>query len=140
MTSISRVNELSSSGLVEAGGSTPVRTLIHEPSRRPERQPGDVILKLKGGEIDAEKLFWELVEPLYADPTVIRSTMMGFPCVRVDGKFFASLDRRNGHLVVKLPAGRVTELVESCRGLAFPDEAEWRSLFEEAKQFITGLG
>jgi hypothetical protein len=30
--------------------------------------------------------------------------------VRVDGRFFASLDRRNGALLVKLPADRVRQL------------------------------
>jgi hypothetical protein len=39
-----------------------------------------------------EELFWDLVEPLYADPAVSRSTMMGLPCVRLEGRFFASLD------------------------------------------------
>jgi len=28
-----------------------------------------------------EELFWDLVEPMYADPAVLRSTMMGLPCV-----------------------------------------------------------
>ena len=32
----------------------------------------------------AEELFWDLVEPMYADPAVQRSTMMGLPCVRLD--------------------------------------------------------
>ncbi len=54
-----------------------------------------------------EELFWDLVEPMYADPAVQRSTMMGLPCVRLDGRFFASLDRRTGALLVKLPAERV---------------------------------
>jgi hypothetical protein len=51
-----------------------------------------------------EELFWDLVEPFYADPAVTRSTMMGLPCVRHDGRFFASLDRRSGALLVKLSA------------------------------------
>jgi hypothetical protein len=51
----------------------------------------------------AEELFWDLVEPMYADPAVQRSTMMGLPCVRLAGRFFASLDRRTGALLVKLP-------------------------------------
>ena len=37
-----------------------------------------------------EELFWELVEPMYADAAVRRSTMMGLPCVRLHGRFFAS--------------------------------------------------
>jgi hypothetical protein len=58
----------------------------------------------------ADELFWDLAEPMYADPAVRRSTMMGVPCVRVDGRFFASLDRRSGALLVKLPADRVRQL------------------------------
>lgn len=44
----------------------------------------------------AEELFWDLVQPMYADPAVQRSTMMGLPCIRFTGRFFASLDRRTG--------------------------------------------
>ena len=40
-----------------------------------------------------------------------RSTMMGFPCLRLDGDFFASCDHRTGELVVKLDAARVSELL-----------------------------
>ena len=61
----------------------------------------------------AEELFWDLVEPMYADPAVQRSTMMGLPCVRLDGRFFASLDRRTGALLVKLSAERVRQLIDA---------------------------
>ena len=69
--------------------------------------------------------------------------MMGFPCLRTQGDFFASLDRRSGDLVLKLPAERVTELVDQGAARAFapsgrvfkewaaftePDEATWRSV------------
>ena len=98
-----------------------------------------------------DDLFWTLAEELYADEAVTRSTMMGFPCLRVDGAFFASLDHREHHLIVKLPADRVTEVVESGLGLNFapngrifrewvaipePDEAVWRDLLLEAKEFV----
>jgi hypothetical protein len=52
-----------------------------------------------------EELFWDLVEPMYTDPAVHRSTMMGLPCVRLDGRFFASLDRRTHALLVKPSRG-----------------------------------
>jgi hypothetical protein len=58
-----------------------------------------------------EELFWDLVEPMYADPAVQRSTMMGLPCVRLDSRFFASLDRR-------IPA---------------PDRERWQRLLVEAR-------
>ena len=69
--------------------------------------------------MSVEALFWELVEPMFADPAVSRSTMMGLPCVRLDGRFFASLDRRTGALVVKLSRDRVAELVAAGEGEPF---------------------
>lgn len=36
-----------------------------------------------------EELFWDLAEALYSDPGVSRSTMMGLPCLRYQGRFFA---------------------------------------------------
>jgi hypothetical protein len=95
-----------------------------------------------------EKLFWDLVEPMYADPAVQRSTMMGRPCVRLDGRFFASLDRRTGALLVKLPAARVGELIADGVGEPFapagrvfrqwvaigkPDRERWQRLLTEAR-------
>ena len=96
-------------------------------------------------------LFWELAEEMYADPAVTRSTMMGFPCLRTDGKFFASLEKGTKHLIVKLAADRVDALVEEGQGVpfapngrvfrelvAFPaaDEEKWRALLVEAKTFV----
>lgn len=66
----------------------------------------------------AEELFWELVESMYADPAVQRSTMMGLPCVRIDGRFFACLDRSHS-LVVKLPVARGRQLVDAGHGQPF---------------------
>ena len=37
--------------------------------------------------------------------------MMGFPCLRLQGDFFASFDRQTGSLVVKLDEARVEELL-----------------------------
>lgn len=45
--------------------------------------------------------------------------MMGLPCLRVRGAFFASLDRRTGDLLVKLREERVHQLVESGRANQF---------------------
>ena len=64
-------------------------------------------------ETPGEACFWHLTEPLLAAPGVERSTMMGLPCLRLDGAFFASFDRRTGDLLVKLTEPRVDELVDS---------------------------
>src|SRR4051794_576980 len=74
----------------------------------------------RGGAMsDGEALFWELVEALFADAAVHRSTMMGLPCVRLDGRFFASLDRRTGALLVKLPEQRVAQVIGAGIGEPF---------------------
>jgi hypothetical protein len=49
-----------------------------------------------------EARFWKLAAPLLERAGVSRSTMMGFPCLRLAGDFFATCDHRTGHLVVKL--------------------------------------
>ncbi|HEU5391312.1 MAG TPA: hypothetical protein VFV73_35960 [Streptosporangiaceae bacterium] len=90
-----------------------------------------------------ETLFRELAQPLLAEPGVTQGTMTGYPCLRANGAFFACVERATGHLVVKLPAHRVSELVTTGQALpfapsgrtfrewaAFPvaDPAEWRAL------------
>lgn len=65
-----------------------------------------------------ETYFWLLARPLLDHAGVTRSTMMGFPCLRLHGDFFATIDRRTGHLVVKLDDRRVHELLD--RGHAEP--------------------
>ena len=71
-------------------------------------EKGDVALSHGG------KLFAKLVS-FYATPRteypVERATLFGFDCLRINGKVFAKL--HNGHLVMKLPAKRITALVES---------------------------
>ena len=39
--------------------------------------------------MEGETYFWELAEPLLASEGVTRGTMMGFPCLRKHGAFFA---------------------------------------------------
>jgi hypothetical protein len=95
--------------------------------------------------------FWAVAEPLLTAATVTRSTMMGLPCLRTSGRFFASFDRRTTALVVKLPAARVNDLIES--GAADPfapsghrfrewvsiasDRSEvWSSFLDEALAFV----
>lgn len=63
-------------------------------------------------EVSADR-FAELAAPLLAEGGVTRSTMMGLPCLRRDGTFFAALDRRTGALLVKLAQARVEDLLAS---------------------------
>lgn len=97
-----------------------------------------------------EALFRELAQQLLAEPAVTQGTMMGYPCLRVNGAFFACVERATGHLIVKLPADRVSELVAAGEALPFapngrtfrewaafphPDPGEWRALLAEAREF-----
>jgi hypothetical protein len=98
----------------------------------------------------ARKLYDDLTDDLLYDPAVGRSTMMGYPCVRRAGRFFASFDTRADALVVKLPRGRVAELLVDGTGEAFapngrvfrewvtipePDPDVWERLLKEARDF-----
>lgn len=100
-----------------------------------------------------EARFWDLAEPLLARPGIERSTMMGLPCLRTDGAFFASCDRATGDLLVKLPAARVDELVDVGRARSFapagrrfrewsavpPERSRsWKRLLDEAVAFVEG--
>jgi len=100
-----------------------------------------------------EALFRELAQQLLAEPAVTQGTMMGYPCLRANGAFFACVERTTGHLIVKLPAHRVTKLVTTGQALpfapngrtfrewaAFPvaDPVEWRALLAEAREFTGG--
>lgn len=68
---------------------------------------------------DGIELFSRLSRRLCRKPDVAVGTMMGFPCLRADGKFFASLNREASELIVKLPEGRVKQAVKTREGLAF---------------------
>ncbi len=99
---------------------------------------------------DPNALFWRLAEELYDDASVEEGTMMGSRCLRRDGEFIAMMDSRTDNMVVKLAAPRVLELIDEGAGEAFapagrvfrewldvatPDEARWRSLLIEARDF-----
>jgi hypothetical protein len=43
-----------------------------------------------------ETLFWTLADDLLRDPGITRSTMMGYPCLRHNGSFFACVERGTG--------------------------------------------
>jgi hypothetical protein len=79
-----------------------------------------------------EERFWALAEQVLAQPGITRSTMMGFPCLRLDGEFFASFDQRTGCLVVKLDAARVSALLSAGNAEPFAPNGrrfrEWASV------------
>ncbi|WP_420627426.1 hypothetical protein [Candidatus Leptofilum sp.] len=96
-------------------------------------------------------LFWDLATPLLNDDSVTKSTMMGFPCLRVNGDFFASVHHKTGDLIVKLPAERVLDLIETEVGEPFApngrrfkewvsipnrDTDLWQQLISAARAFI----
>lgn len=97
--------------------------------------------------LPGEARFWDLAQPLLGQPGVTRSTMMGLPCLRWNGAFFASCDRRTGDLLVKLAETRVDDLVAAGRAepfapagrrfrawAAIPDgkSRSWKRLVDEA--------
>jgi hypothetical protein len=102
------------------------------------------------GEDEARHLYDELTDDLLYDPAVGRATMMGYPCVRLAGRFLASYDDKGRCLVVKLPRERVAGLVESGNGdpfapagrvfrewVAIPavDRNLWQQVLAEAVEF-----
>lgn len=98
--------------------------------------------------------YYEALEDEFLESDdVERSTMMGFPCLRAGGEFFASMEPRTGHLIVKLHEQRVAELVDDGIGDPFApagkvfrewvkipdfDENRWRELMVEARRFVAG--
>jgi hypothetical protein len=102
------------------------------------------------GSASARDLYDELTDDLLYDPAIGRATMMGYPCVRLAGKFVASYDDKAGCLVVKLPRERVAELIEDGHGDPFApagrtfrewvsvsttDRELWQTLLAEAVDF-----
>jgi hypothetical protein len=94
-----------------------------------------------------DERFWALATPLLERPGVTRSTMMGFPCLRLSGDFFAACDRRTGALVVKLDRARVAALLDAGRAEPFAPNGRvfrewvtvphtrsrsWRAMLDEA--------
>jgi len=91
--------------------------------------------------------FWDIAEPLLTKPGTTIGTLMRFPCLRVNGNFFATCDHRTGDLIVKLARHRVAQLLVAGEGRPFApagrtfkewatipdrDEATWQALLAEA--------
>ena len=84
---------------------------------------------------------------------VATSTIMGLPCLRAAGAFFAACDHRTGSLIVKLPRDRVRQLITAGLGKPFApagrafcewvvidarDQVRWAALINEAAAFVSG--
>jgi hypothetical protein len=97
-----------------------------------------------------DERFWDAAATLLERNDVTRSTMMGLPCLRVNGKFVAAFDRGSGDLLIKVPAARVDQLIAAGDGgevapagrrfrewAAIPAEAvdEWPAYLAEAYAF-----
>lgn len=91
------------------------------------------------------------IDALVAEGHAEWGTLMGFPCLRTGGAFFATARHDRPELVVKLPSGRVTELIEAGTGdpfapagrtfkewIALPESSagSWISLLDEARAFV----
>ena len=97
--------------------------------------------------------FHEMSATALTRPDVATGTMMGFPCLRAGGAFFASCDHRTGDLIVKLSRDRVEQLIEDGVGKPFApagrtfrewvliddrDKTRWTELIDEAHAFVSG--
>jgi len=100
---------------------------------------------------DPAEFFWNIAEQLLADKNISRGTLMGFPCLRVNGDFFATADHRTGDLIVKLSESYVRQLIKEGIGQSFApagrtfrewvliakrDARSWKNLILEAKKFV----
>ncbi len=98
-----------------------------------------------------EKLFWDLATPMLINGEAEEGTLMGFKCLRVQGNFFASLERENKGLIVKLPREQVQSLIDSGLGKPFApngrvfkewvllpiaDREVWQAILNEAREFV----
>ncbi len=101
-------------------------------------------------EKEAWQDFWDAAEPALQSPGVATGTMMGFPCLRAQGVFFASAERGTGDLIVKLPRARVEALIANSEAVPFApngrtfrqwarvperDAKRWSQLIDEALAF-----
>lgn len=104
---------------------------------------------------DRELLSRQLTDLLSDDDhRVTRNTMMGFPCLRVDDKFFACVEPSSGNLILKLSPERVNELARTGSGRPFAPNGRtfkewvacpvaarelWTDLLNEAKRYVEGV-
>lgn len=104
------------------------------------------------GQTPASALFWDLAVELQAeDGRVVEGTIMSSRCLRVGKEFLAMNHHKKEGLVVKLPADRVSEVIDTGEGESFApagkvfkewlavttvDEDRWRELLREGIAFV----
>jgi hypothetical protein len=104
------------------------------------------------GPSTAEDMFWDLIDELREhDDRIEEGTIMGGRCARVAGEFLGLVGYKNSGMVVKLPRGRVDELIAQGIGQPFapagkvfrewvaiaePDRRRWSKLLDEAVTFV----
>lgn len=80
--------------------------------------------------------FWDTADHSMALPGVSRSTMMGLPCLRLDGDFFASWDPHRDALVIKLARADIDVMLAEGSGEPFAPNGrrfrEWASISSTA--------
>lgn len=97
-----------------------------------------------------EDAFWEIADEFLARGVVDEGTMFGFRCIRAQGEFVAMPGNTMGGMVVKLPADRVAQLLDSGAGapvapagrtfkewVAVGDQSQWANLIDESIAFVT---
>jgi len=100
----------------------------------------------------AEELFWDLAAELQAgDERIVEGKIMSSRCLRVGKEFLAMNHHKAAGLVVKLPAARVTELIDEGVGNSFAPAGKvfkewvaifaitedlWRALLTEGVEFV----
>lgn len=101
------------------------------------------------------ELFWDLASPILAKPKTEEGTMMGTPCLRVNGEFFSMVSKSfSGRLIVKLPAEAVQGHIADGVGESFApagkvmkewlwvletDAKLWEALMLESWGFVSSL-
>ena len=78
--------------------------------------------------------FAELADRYVASGPAEHGTMMGFPCLRHAGTFFASHDARTEALIVKLPASRVAVLIDA--GSAQPGNGSGQQIEKRMRRVL----
>ncbi len=96
--------------------------------------------------------FWDAAAPLMAEGVVEEGTIMSGACLRAAGEFVGMPHHKGPGIVVKLPADRVTTMIEEGEGLPFApagkvfkewvlvvdhDEERWRQLIRDSVDFVT---